>query len=64
MFIFVEVCVICSMFLPFFFFLMNDNDTCLRVRATMILAQLKENSGSTAMKVMEGSVAAFMIVEV
>ena len=55
----------CSMFYVFtFFFLMNDNDTCLRVRPTMILAQLKENSGSTAMKVMEGSVAAFMIVEV
>lgn len=53
----------CSMFF-LFFFLMNDNDTCLRVRPTMILAQLKENSGSTAMKVMEGSVAAFMIVEV
>lgn len=43
---------------------MNDNDTCLRVRATMILAQLKENSGSIAMKVMEGTVAAFMMVEV
>ena len=60
MFIFVEVCVLCFSF----FFLMNDNDTCLRVRPTMILAQLKENSGSTAMKVMESSVAAFMIVEV